>query len=51
MSFRLSNAPVSFQSYINKILANTLNIFIIIFLDNIPIYIKNSGQFYVNAIW
>ena len=51
MSFRLSNAPASFQNYINKILANKLDIFVIIYLDNILIYIKDQGQGYVNAVW
>lgn len=38
--FSLSNAPASFQGYINKILANKLNIFVIVYLDNILIYTK-----------
>ena len=50
MSFRLSNVPASFQGYINKILAEKLNIFVIIYLDNILIYTENAGQAYVNAI-
>ena len=41
--FRLFNAPASFQSYINKILAKKLNIFIIIYLNDIFIYIKDLG--------
>ena len=43
MLFGLSNALTSFQSYINKILAEKLNVFIIVYLDNILIYIKNDG--------
>ena len=39
MSFRLSNIPANFQGYINKILAKKLNIFIIVYLHNIFIYI------------
>ena len=35
MLFELSNAPDCFQGYINKILAKKLNIFVIIYLDNI----------------
>ena len=38
--FRLSNTLVNFQGYINKILAKKLNIFVIIYLNNIFIYIK-----------
>ena len=43
MSFSLSNMPASFQDYINKILAKKLNIFVLVYLDDILIYIKNSG--------
>ena len=39
--FGLSNAPAKFQGYVNKILAEKLDIFIIIYLDNILIYIKD----------
>ena len=51
MPFRLSNAPASFQSYINKILAKKLDIFITFYLDDILIYIKDPSQAYVYAIW
>ena len=51
MLFRLSNAPASFQSYINKILAKKLNIFVIVYLDDIFIYTKDLGQVHVNAVW
>ena len=44
MPFRLSNAPANFQDYINKILAKNLKIFMIIYLDDILIYIKNESQ-------
>ena len=43
MPFGLSNAPASFQGYINKILAEKLNVFVIAYLDDILIYIKNPG--------
>ena len=43
MPFRLSNIPVDFQSYINKILAEKLDIFIIVYLDDIFIYTKDLG--------
>ena len=43
MPFELFNAPANLQVYINKILAKKLNILIIIYLDNIFIYIKNLG--------
>ena len=43
MLFGLSHILASFQNYINKLLAEKLDIFVIIYLDNILIYIKNSG--------
>ena len=43
MPFGLSNTPASFQDYISKILAKKLNIFIIVYLDNILIYTKDPG--------
>ena len=50
MFFILSNAPASFQGYINKILAKKLDVFVIFYLDNILIYTKNASQAYVNAV-
>ena len=40
--FRLSNAPASFQGYIKRILAKKLDVFVIVYLDNILIYIENE---------
>ena len=50
MLFGLSNAPASFQGYINKILAEKLDIFVIVYLDNIFIYTKDLGQCHVEAM-
>ena len=50
MPFGLSNAPASFQGYINKILAEKLNIFVIVYLDDILIYTENQGQGHVEAV-
>ena len=50
MPFDLSNATASFQGYINKILAEKLDIFVIVYLDDILIYTKDLGQLNVNAI-
>ena len=50
MPFGLSNAPASFQGYINKILAKKLDIFVIVYLDDIFIYTKDPGQAHVNAV-
>ena len=41
MLFGLSNVLASFQDYINKILTKKLNVFVIVYLDNILIYTKN----------
>ena len=43
MSFGLSNALATFQGYINKILAEKLNIFVIIYLDDSLIYTKDPS--------
>ncbi len=50
MPFGLINAPATFQDYINKILAKKLNIFIIVYLDDIPIYIKIECKEHVQAV-
>ena len=41
MLFDLSNTPTTFQGYINKILVEKLDIFIIIYLDDILVYTKD----------
>lgn len=43
MLFGLSNTLISFQEYINKILAKKLDIFIIVYLENFIVYIKDPG--------
>ena len=43
ISFGFSNTLITFQEYVNKILAEKVLIFIIIYLDNILIYIKNPS--------
>ena len=50
MPFGSSNVPASFQDYINKILAGKLNIFVIVYLDDIFIYTKNPSQGHVEAV-
>ena len=50
MLFGLSNAPDSFQGYINKILVKKLNVFVIVYLNNILIYTKDASQAHVNAV-
>ena len=48
--FELSNILASFQNYINKIFAKKFNFFIIVYLNNILIYIKNPGQSYIKTV-
>ena len=50
MPFGLFNAPASFQGYINKILAEKLDIFVIVYLDDILIYTEDQGQGHVEAV-
>ena len=51
MPFGLSSIPATFQGYINKILAEKLNIFVVVYLDNILIYTKDPKQPHVEAIY
>ena len=44
MPFGLSNALASFQDYVNKILAEKLNVVLIVYLDDILIYTEDPGQ-------
>ena len=46
MPFGLSNAPATFQGYINK----KLDIFVIVYLDGILIYTKDPGQPHIEAV-
>ena len=50
MPFSFFNAPATFQSYVNKILAKKLYIFVIVYMDNILIYTKNLSQPHVEAV-
>ena len=51
MPFGFSNIPATFQDYVNKILAKKLDVFVIVYLDNILIYTEDPGQAHVRAIW
>ena len=50
MFFGLINAPTSLQRYINKIFIKKLDIFVIVYLDNILIYTTNNRDNHVVAI-
>ena len=50
MPFGLTNIPVIFQGYINKIFVEKLDIFIIVYLDNIFIYTKDKEKSHVQVV-
>ena len=50
MPFRSSNALASFQGNINKIIVKKLDIFVIVYLNDIFIYTKDPGQGYVEVV-
>ncbi len=50
MPFGLSNASTSFQGYINKILIEKPDIFVIVYLDDILIYTEDVRQPHVEAV-
>ena len=51
ISFGLFNTVVSFQRYINKILAKKLDVFVILYLDDIMIYTIDASQGHMEAVW
>lgn len=51
MPFGLSNASASFQGYVNKILAEKLDVVLIMYLDDILIYTKDPGHGHIEAVW
>lgn len=51
MPFALSHALANFQRYINKILIEKLDIFVVVYLDDILIYTKDTGQLYMEALY
>ena len=50
MSFGLINVSARFQEYINKILAEKIDIFVIVYLDNILIYTNDDNDGYVAVV-
>ena len=51
MTFGLYNTLTYFQDYINKILIEKLDVFIIVYLDNILIYTDKIDQSHIEAIY
>ena len=44
MLFRLTNAPVTFQAYINKALSDILDLCVVVYLNDILIYSMNEEE-------
>ena len=49
MSFKLINTPATFQIYINNVLREYLNVFVVIYLDDILVYLKNETDHKVHV--
>jgi hypothetical protein len=45
LPFGLSNAPIIFQSYINKALRNLVDTICVVYLNDILIYSKDKGKY------
>ena len=50
MPFDLFNTPATLQVYVNKILAEKFDIFVVVYLDNILIHTKDLEQPHVEAV-
>ena len=50
MPFGLTNTPATFQGYINKILAEKLDVFVIVYLNNIIIFTEIKGEKHIQAV-
>ena len=46
MSFGLTNAPTAFQQFMNDIFFNLLDIYVMIYLDDIFIYSNNMSKYH-----
>ncbi len=43
--------PATFYNYINKILAENLDVFVIVYFDDILIHTESKGKEYIQAVW
>ena len=50
LPFGLTNAPATFQAYINQALTEKLDVFCIVYLDGILIYTQDTGAKHVEAM-
>ena len=46
MPFSLTNAPIAFQRFINNILSDLLDVCVMIYLDDILIYLNNMSEYH-----
>jgi len=46
MPFSLTNASIAFQQFMNNIFSNLLDVYIVIYLDNILIYLNNMFEYH-----
>ena len=49
MPFELTNAPTTFQTYINNVLREHLDVFVVIYLNDILVYLKNEADHKVHV--
>ena len=50
ISFNYFNVLPKFRAFINKIIVEKLDIFVILYFNNVLIYIKNAGYSYVKTV-
>ena len=51
MPFRLTNAPVTFQKHINNVLRANLDIFVLVYMDDIIIFSLTIEEHRVHVKW
>lgn len=51
LPFGLSNAPATFQAYINQTLAEKLDVFCIVYLNDILVYSQNANRHAEDVKW
>ena len=44
MSFGLTNDPAAFMYLMNRVFQSYLDLFVIVFVDDILVYLKNEGE-------